>query len=88
MIRSLILAADGENIVGFWHKATFGEAILATAAFGALGILMLFAGYKVFDWVTPKLDIEKELCEKNMAVAVVVAALLVSIGIVVARTVG
>ena len=88
MIRSLLLADDGESIVGFWHKATFGEAILATAAFGALGIVLLFLGDKVFDVITPKLDIEKELCEKNMAVAVVVAALLVSIGIVVARTVG
>ena len=82
----LPLADDG--FVGFWQRATFGEAILATAAFGALGIALLFIGYKVFDWLLPKIDVEKELAEKNMAVAVVVAALLLSIGIIVARTVG
>ena len=87
MTHPLFLLAD-EGIVGFWHRATFGEAILATAAFGALGVLMLFVGYKIFDWLTPRLDIEKELAEKNMAVAVVVAAILLSVGVIVARTVG
>jgi putative membrane protein len=87
MTHPLLLLAD-DGIVGFWHKATFGEALLATAAFGALGVILLFAGYKLFDLLTPKLDIEKELAEKNMAVAVVVAALLLAVGIIVARTVG
>jgi putative membrane protein len=83
-----LLADDGDTVAGFWHKATFAEAMLATAAFGVLGIVLLFIGYKVFDWLTPNLHIEKELAEKNMAVAVVVAAILLSVGIIVARTVG
>jgi putative membrane protein len=89
MVRPLTLLADnGDAVVGFWHKATFLEALLATAAFGALGIVLLFLGYKVFDWLTPKLDIEKELAEKNMAVAVVMVAVILSIGLIIARTVG
>jgi uncharacterized membrane protein YjfL (UPF0719 family) len=84
----LLLADDG---VGFWHKATFGEAtqvILVTAAFGLLGIFLLFIAYKIFDWLTPGLHIERELAEKNMAVAAVIVALLLSVGLIVARTVG
>jgi uncharacterized membrane protein YjfL (UPF0719 family) len=53
-----------------------------------LGIVLLFIGYNDIDWLTPNLHIEKELAEKNMAVAVVVAAILLSVGIIVARTVG
>jgi putative membrane protein len=89
MVRPLALLADnGDAVAGFWHRATFLEALLATAAFGALGIALLFVGYKVFDWLTPNLHIEKELAEKNMAVAVVVGAILISLGIMIARTIG
>jgi putative membrane protein len=71
-----------------WHATTLPEAILATAFFGALGIALLFLGYKVFDWLTPHLHIEKELAEKNLAVAIVVAAMLISLSIIVAKSVG
>jgi hypothetical protein len=36
----------------------------------------------------PKLDFEKELSEKNMPVALVVAAFLLSMAIIVAKSVG
>jgi putative membrane protein len=71
-----------------WHATTLFEAILATALFGALGIALLFCGYKVFDWLTPHVHIEKELSEKNVAVAIVVAAMLISLSIIVAKSVG
>jgi putative membrane protein len=87
MFQSLLLAQD-DTLVGFWRKATFGEAILATAAFGALGVALLFIGYKIFDLLTPHLHIEKELAEKNVAVAIVVATMLISLSIIVARTIG
>jgi len=88
MYHSLLLLAQNETIPSFWHRATFFEALLATAAFGALGVVLLFVGFKVFDWLTPKLDIEKELAEKNMAVAIVVTAIIISLGFIIARTIG
>lgn len=87
MIRSLLLLADGESGAA-WHPQTLTEALMATAVFGVLGIVLLFVGYKIFDLLTPNLHIEKELAAKNWAVAAVIAALLVSVGIIVARTVG
>jgi putative membrane protein len=71
-----------------WHATTFLESVLATAIFGGLGLVILFIGYKVFDWLTPHLHIEKELAEKNMAVAVVIATMLLSLSIIVAKSFG
>jgi putative membrane protein len=84
----LFLFADDSTVLGFWHTLTFFEALLATAAFGVLGIALLFLGYKIFDWLTPHLHIEKELTEKNVAVAIVVGAMLIALSIIVAKTVG
>jgi putative membrane protein len=61
--------------------------LVASAAFGLLGILLLLLGYWLFDLITPKIDVQKELTEKNMAVAVVVAALLLGIAYVAAHVV-
>ena len=72
-----------------WHPSSFGEALAATAAFGLIGIALLVVGYKAFDKLTPGLHIEKELSEKNnVAVAIVIAAVIIGVSIIVARTVG
>ena len=71
-----------------WSYDTVGMSLLAVAAFGALGIVLLVLGFKLFDWVTPKLNIEEELSKGNMAVAVVVAAALVSVALIVIRAIG
>jgi putative membrane protein len=86
--RVVALLADNGTPVGPWHPATFAETVVWCAVFGTLGLVLLFLGYKIFDWITPNVNIEKELCEKNMAVAIVVAAILIALGIIVARTVG
>lgn len=63
----------------------FGAALLATAIFGLVGIGLMLLGFKVFDWMTPKIDIEKELGEnKNIAVAIVIASVIIGIAMVIA----
>jgi putative membrane protein len=52
--------------------------------FGLIGIGLLLLGYWLFDLITPKIDVQKELCEKNVAVAIVIAALLLGIAFIVA----
>jgi putative membrane protein len=73
----MVLFADEPN----WQQ--FGQNVLAAGVFGILGIVLLVFGFKVFDWIWPKIDVEKELQEKNMAVAVVIAAVLIAIGLIV-----
>ena len=64
-----------------------GMGVVAAMVFGLAGIGLLLLGYFLFDLVTPRIDVQKELCEKNMAVAVVVAALLLGIAYVAAHVV-
>jgi uncharacterized membrane protein YjfL (UPF0719 family) len=67
-----------------WAAQNLGSAILSAALFGMLGIGLTMLGYKCFDWITPKLDLQHELAEKgNIAVAIVVAAVIIGTVIVV-----
>ena len=87
MLRVLSLLAQTDTIP-VTHTRPFLDAMINAAAFGLLGMILLLLGLKLFDWMTPHLDIEKELAEKNMAVALVVVALFLAMGIILSRTVG
>lgn len=62
---------------------SLAHALLGTAAFGILGILLMLAGFKLFEFITRRLDIEKQLDNQNMAVGVVVGSLLIGISLIV-----
>jgi putative membrane protein len=63
------------------------SGIAGSAIFGLVGIVLLLLGYWLFDLITPRIDVQKELTEKNMAVAVVIASLLLGIAYVAAHVV-
>lgn len=70
-----------------WPPPTFGSALISAAAFGLLGILMILLGYKVFDWITPKIDVQHELAERNnIAVAIVVGSVIIATAIVISAS--
>jgi putative membrane protein len=71
-----------------WHFDTVGMSLVAVAAFGALGIVLLVLGFKLFEWVTPRLNIEEELSKGNIAVAIVVAAAILGVALIVIRAIG
>jgi putative membrane protein len=79
-----LFAAEGT--VGFFQEH-FWSSLAASGIFGLLGIVLLLLGYWLFDLITPRIDVQKELCEKNLAVAVVIAALLLGIAYVAAHVV-
>ena len=60
---------------------------LVSAVYGLVGIVLLLAGYWLFDLITPRIDVQKELSEKNTAVAIVVGALLLGIAYIAAHVV-
>ena len=71
------------GLIDDWNA--FGAALLATTLFGLVGIVLMLLGFKAFDWLTPKIDLEKELAENNnVAVGIVVASVMVGIAIIVA----
>ena len=55
-------------LANMWTADEFGMSLLAAAVFGLLGIALLALGFKVFEWITPKLHVEEELAKGNTAV--------------------
>ena len=76
------LTSGGLGYANLW------PGTLVAAVYGAVGIGLLLAGYWLFDLITPRLDVQKELSEKNTAVAIVIGALLLGIAYLVAHVVG
>lgn len=65
--------------------SALGGPLLGTIVFGCVGILLMALGFKVFDWMTPTIHIQRELAEKgNVAVGIVIGAVIVGVAIVVA----
>lgn len=72
-----------------WMPDTFYKAVVSAVTFGLCGIVLVIVGFKLFDWVTPKIDVEKELAERNnTAVAIVVAAIILGISYVAGHAIG
>jgi putative membrane protein len=63
--------------------------LISATIFGVLGLVLTLFGYKLFDWITPVIRVEEELANKqNIAVAIVVGAVIVGVSLVVARAIG
>lgn len=72
-----------------WQPDSFGMAIASAAVFGLVGIVLILLGFKLFDWITPRINLERELAEnKNVAVAIVIASMVIGVSIVLASVVG
>ena len=57
--------------------------ILLNFIYAALGLVLMFLAYKIFDWLSPKLNFEDELKRGNIAVAIFLAAIFITIGLVI-----
>ncbi len=73
-----------ETAAPTWHARSLGEALLYMVIFTLVGIALAVLGYKIFDWLTPG-DLSKEILEnRNVAAAIVAAAVVIGICILVA----
>ncbi len=51
--------------------------------YAALGVVLMFCSYKIFDWLTPEVHFPTELKNGNVAVSVFIAAIFVSIALII-----
>lgn len=51
--------------------------------YAILGVIMMYASYRVIDLLTPQVDFPEELKRGNIAVAIFIAALFLSIAIII-----
>ena len=59
------------------------QIIVLNYLYAGLGLVLMFFAYKVFDWLSPKIDFEEELKKGNIAVAIFVASIFITIGMVI-----
>jgi uncharacterized membrane protein YjfL (UPF0719 family) len=78
-----LLAADAAAPAS-WHAQSLTGAVLNMIIFAVIGIVIALVGYKVFDKCTPG-DLTKEIIEnKNVAAAIIGAAVILGVCIIVA----
>ena len=78
-----VRAADAGSAVS-WHAQSLGQAIAYMVLFAVIGIVLAVVGYKVFDKCTPG-DLNKEILEhRNVAAAIVAAAVILGVCVIVA----
>jgi hypothetical protein len=69
--------------------STFREAPMDLSIIGLnfgyaiLGVVLMWLSYRLFDLMTPKVDFAEELKKGNVAVAIFIAALFLSIAIII-----
>jgi putative membrane protein len=56
--------------------------------YAALGVVLMWVAYRVIDRMTPEVDFPAELKRGNIAVAIFIAALFISIALIVGRAIG
>ena len=54
--------------------------------YAVLGLILMFIAYKVFDVLTPEVAFGEELKKGNIAVAIYIAAVFLSIAIIIGKS--
>ena len=60
-----------------WH------IIALNFVYAVLGVIVMFASYRIIDKLTPEVDFPAELRKGNIAVAIFIAAIFLSIALIV-----
>ena len=59
------------------------KIIALNFGYAALGVVLMFMAYRIFDWLTPQVDFPVELRKGNIAVAVFIASMFIAIAIII-----
>ena len=77
-------AADTAPPTPTWHAQTLLQAVGNMLLFAGIGIFAAIAGYKIFDKCTPG-HLSKEILEhRNVAAAIIAAAVILGVCIIIA----
>ncbi|HEY1109178.1 MAG TPA: DUF350 domain-containing protein [Opitutaceae bacterium] len=87
LLCALPLAAHASEAAPIaWRAQSLGQALAYMVLFAAVGIIAAIAGYKLFDKCTPG-DLHREIVEnKNIAAAIIAAAVILGVSIIIAAS--
>ena len=57
--------------------------IFLNFAYAVMGVVLMFIAYRVIDWLTPEVHFPDELKKGNIAVAIFIAAIFLSIALII-----
>jgi len=63
------------------------QSLLNCTLFGALGVLLVTLGFKAFDLILHKVDLEQEVAKGNIAASIFSAAALIAFAIIIATAI-
>jgi len=82
---TLLTAADAAPALS-WHAQSLGQALLYMLLFAGVGIVAAIGGYKIFDKCTPG-HLNTEILEhRNVAAAIIAAAVILGVCIIIAAS--
>ncbi|HKP15813.1 MAG TPA: DUF350 domain-containing protein [Gemmatimonadaceae bacterium] len=62
--------------------------IAVNILYAILGVVLMFVSYRLIDRLTPQVDFPAELQRGNVAVAIFIAAIFVSIALIIGKALG
>lgn len=65
----------------------FWVGVTGSVIFGLIGIFLLLLGFKLFDWLLPKVDFQDVLRQSPVGTAVVVGAFFLAVAHIIASVV-
>ena len=57
--------------------------ILLNFTYAVFGVVLMYLSYRIIDWLTPEVEFAVELKKGNIAVAIFIAAIFLSIAIII-----
>jgi uncharacterized membrane protein YjfL (UPF0719 family) len=64
------------------------SVIALNVIYAIIGVVLMYASYRAFDRLTPEVDFPAELQKGNVAVAIFVAAIFISIALIIGKALG
>ncbi len=78
-----VALATGGKIFGlaniFRHSILQHDSVLAMVCWGIFGFVLLLAGYFIFEFMTPKFNVDEEISKDNRAVGLI--SFIISVGL-------
>jgi len=64
------------------------SVIALNVIYAVIGVILMYASYRIIDRLTPEVDFPAELQKGNVAVAIFIAAIFLSIALIIGKALG
>jgi putative membrane protein len=64
------------------------SVIALNVIYAVIGVILMYSSYRIIDRLTPEVDFPAELQKGNVAVAIFIAAIFLSIALIIGKALG